>query len=368
MPEDTDREQSEAAVAANRELFARFRSRLDYEQVYDVGAPEEGEIPRVLYHYTTVAGLSGIISSKSFWASSVRYMNDASETTYAEALIHRVVSKKLAASAYPWILERIPIREGFANPYEFGLSPFIVCFCEDPDLLSQWRAYGVGTAGVSIGIDIRTLDPYRGWPANSVLAKVCYDSEQQVRRVEDRVERWLGRLQSLISDGMNEKHENIFWHAASTSLREALADLFLTFKDPAFREENEWRLIKLIDLREELRLAAEKRSDEQIRAAHDAARVTLPDWPEPPRIDRPQSYAEGLDIRFRPSAMGLIPYVEIPLVCHTGNFSGRLPLVEVVHGPSSHREISFESLRLFLEVHGYGAFTEVRDSMIPLRR
>src|ERR1700745_2358870 len=34
---------------------------------------------RTLYHYTTQAGLLGILTSKSIWASEIRFLNDATE-------------------------------------------------------------------------------------------------------------------------------------------------------------------------------------------------------------------------------------------------------------------------------------------------
>ena len=35
--------------------------------------------PKILYHYTTMDGLKGIIASKSLWATKIQYLNDASE-------------------------------------------------------------------------------------------------------------------------------------------------------------------------------------------------------------------------------------------------------------------------------------------------
>jgi len=36
---------------------------------------------RILYHYTRLDGLLGIVKSKSLWASNIYYFNDASEIT-----------------------------------------------------------------------------------------------------------------------------------------------------------------------------------------------------------------------------------------------------------------------------------------------
>src|SRR5258708_287861 len=44
-------------------------------------------IPDELFHYTDAKGLLGIIQDKSIWASSVYYLNDASEVRYGSDLL-----------------------------------------------------------------------------------------------------------------------------------------------------------------------------------------------------------------------------------------------------------------------------------------
>ena len=80
-----------------------------------------------------------------------------------------------------------------------------------------------------------------------------------------------------------------------------------------------------------------------------------------------EANAEGIDIQFRRSPVGLVPYVELPLADTAGVFTGRLPLWQVLQGPTSNPELSLESLRMYLESRGYGFHTEVRPSLIPLR-
>ena len=50
-------------------------------------------IPDVLYHYTTQAGLLGIIQSKQIWATSVLFLNDTTEINYAIKLIQENTNK-----------------------------------------------------------------------------------------------------------------------------------------------------------------------------------------------------------------------------------------------------------------------------------
>src|SRR6266699_2930071 len=40
-----------------------------------------------LYHYTSLNGLRGILESRAFWATDIRYMNDMSEAGYASNVV-----------------------------------------------------------------------------------------------------------------------------------------------------------------------------------------------------------------------------------------------------------------------------------------
>ncbi len=42
----------------------------------------ESQLPDVVYHYTTAAGLLGICTSKKIWATDIRYLNDSEEFQY----------------------------------------------------------------------------------------------------------------------------------------------------------------------------------------------------------------------------------------------------------------------------------------------
>ncbi len=113
-----------------------------------------GQVPERLYHYTTINGLMGILPNSSIWASDARFMNDSSELSYATDLIVRVVDEELEKVADPALKELFELRRGFTAIFDFGYEPrpFIACFCEDGDLLSQWRGYARGQAGISLGL------------------------------------------------------------------------------------------------------------------------------------------------------------------------------------------------------------------------
>src|SRR5436853_635204 len=55
------------------------------------------EVPRLLYHYTTWAGVEGILSSQTFWATAHDCTNDEAELVSANASIIDV-TKELRAN------------------------------------------------------------------------------------------------------------------------------------------------------------------------------------------------------------------------------------------------------------------------------
>lgn len=322
--------------------------------------------PRRLHHYTTLNGLTGITSSSSVWASDVRYMNDASELSYAVDLIAELVRGRLAEVGNDMLRPLLPTRFGFANAFEYGARPFVACFCEEEDLLSQWRGYRAGETGYSLGMDLSLVATVGDLPPNTYLRKVIYDPDVQRQQVGDVVDIWLETAASLLTADRGLHAEDVFPYPAIWALQEALAEHHLCFKHPAFAEEREWRLIKLVDVREELRLLDQQRTEEMLRATNERMRgmgVEIPDV----RTAWGEARAEGIDIGFRPSSVGLVPYVALPLRDRAGVFTGRLPLWQVIQGPTANPELALESLRMYLESGGYGFHTEVRPSQIPLR-
>lgn len=121
-----------------------------------------------------------------------------------------------------------------------------------------------------------------------------------------------------------------------------------------------------MNLPEELRLLDDQRHEEMLAATRERMRELGVEIPHTPDFGN-ASQAEGVDIQFRESTVGLVPYIELPLTDRAGVFTGRLPLWEVVQGPTAEPELSIESLGMYLESRGYGSHTELRPSGIPLR-
>ncbi len=191
-------------------------------------------IPVIIYHYTTGAGLLGILQEKAIWASKIHYMNDASELLtplkIASDTIQDLINKienpgstetKFKEQTYSIIREEI-------NSWE-RINCCVASFCTNGDLLSQWRGYGSPSSAYSIGFDtslfLKSLgnQPFKLYPCN-YFNDVDYDKEIRNFVLE------------IVEESIAKKH-----------LPEDFIGGFVTkaasMKYVYFEEENEWRFI-----------------------------------------------------------------------------------------------------------------------------
>ncbi|WP_165368508.1 DUF2971 domain-containing protein [Serinicoccus sediminis] len=318
--------------------------------------------PDLLYHYTSLDGLEGIITSSSIWASDPRFLNDSSELTYAAGLVDEWVQEAVSSSTSvsEQVKSYLPDLHGLVDMPAMGLHPFIACFCEEGDLLSQWRGYGSSQAPVSIGLSLRPSVSRLRLPNQTTLEKVVYDPNQQRAAVTEVVETWLITLAALLDDGF--PRSALLPEPAREALMRALREQYLCFKHPSFSEEREWRLIKLIDVDAEIEHALNVESDKMVAAAARKMKALGRTFERPPNL---AASREGVRVNFRKSAIGLIPYVELKL--HETSLPPRLPLRSVRHGPTAHPDLAVDSLRMFLRSCGYNPAVAVNASAVPLR-
>lgn len=190
--------------------------------------------PEHLFHYTDLDGVKGILSSKSLWMSKFTASNDISEITLAISHFQNFVASRVGALAEA---EGEFLREAAAQLDGFRRTNICVAsFCEQPDLLSQWRSYGNDGRGIALGFDTRTLLDLA--QRNSLrLWRCVYDQALHVRISNDLVTMLLESFRAARP-------------ATSAQRRELIAQFNATFllvapviKDHRFAEEQEWRLI-----------------------------------------------------------------------------------------------------------------------------
>ncbi|MEO6325613.1 MAG: DUF2971 domain-containing protein [Thermoanaerobaculia bacterium] len=181
--------------------------------------------PFPLFHYTTRAGLIGIVGNRTLRATDILHLNDASEFTYAVGLCKAVLVDEFELATQDKLL---PAVEAFAKGVTWDLDSavFVTSFSEHDDQLSQWRAYA-GTGGACIGFHFASLkEPVTKEPFK--LVQCVYDEHAQ----KDMMRALLKRAAAEVDPD-----------ASQQLLKVLLVQEAPAIKHPAFHEEAEWRLV-----------------------------------------------------------------------------------------------------------------------------
>src|SRR5688572_29517460 len=93
-----------------------------------------------LFHYTSPAGLKGILVSRRLWFTECRSLNDTSELTYAEQLIRATLMSEIPNVRAEY-REWLSAAAGIVGQMAAATQLYVASFCEQGDSLGQWRAY-----------------------------------------------------------------------------------------------------------------------------------------------------------------------------------------------------------------------------------
>ena len=118
--------------------------------------PRSQPVGDSLFHYTSGAGLHGIVNEQLLRATNVRYMNDAMELTDGREVLNRILEGEVDNRELPqglWLFWQLLRAHFLERPAQ---DCFATCFCEQDDLLNQWRAYGP-EGGFSLGFQSQSL-------------------------------------------------------------------------------------------------------------------------------------------------------------------------------------------------------------------
>lgn len=182
-------------------------------------------IPTVLYHYCTVDAFMGIIKSKKLRLSNLWHVNDSMEMLWGRNKIYSIFKE----------IFKTDITYQIHNEYMLNnKSAYASCFSEIGDLLSQWRAYADDGTGISIGFDLNQFEINKGYPFTSSvfdhsvkINKIIYSEVDQDKIISNIL---LFLKNTYISDDLQH-------HLSS------LGRFAPFFKNPAFEEEKEWRIV-----------------------------------------------------------------------------------------------------------------------------
>ena len=309
-------------------------------------------IPREVWHYTTIAGLQGIVSSGRIWATDVRFTNDKTEFIHAREIANKYLRAVKPDSPFAFPIDELSrmldkaFDEGALSPLENEV--FIASFSAAGDLMSQWMQYADSARGVSIAFDLRNIRPPTEIQIAVTFAPCVYPPKETRRLIgaslghfteivaeldnrsrdrswmEGQIRTWgiVQRIYGLGPDreGFEKKLKDQMRDRLLTAWRMTLFDLLRVAghcKNEAFSAELEWRLA----------------------------------------MSRPKNRPLVQKVLYR-GARGTIPYLESSLF----QPSEHLPIVRIRTGPLCEQN---DEIKRILDIHGYKV--PIIPSAIPLR-
>ena len=195
-------------------------------------------LDKELFHYTSSHGMQGILRERTLWLSDVTSFNDPDEIKYGARLVVdvlRQLEKQHDHQTSRDFLDgvRVYIEDfGRKTSHEF----FVTCFCENGNLLSQWRGYADQARGYSLGFNFSATTRLSG-DKEIFLRRVIYCKARQQNLVKGYIE---SACEAVRHCAPNHSELGSICLGAA----QAIFDMMLCFKHEAFAQEKEWRLFR----------------------------------------------------------------------------------------------------------------------------
>lgn len=273
-----------------------------------------------LYHYTNSGGFLGIVQSHSIWATEVRYLNDATELSNT---LERIggAAREVISEVHGHEAECLGAFPEWCRYLEgSGLSMFVTSLTRNGNLLSQWRGYSTGGQGYSIRFDASRLCELADRQGFRI-GRCMYDHSGQdsiAKRIVSYVRDAYARFDWKGTHVVNPARP---FDRFFQSLEADIITCAALLKNPAFLEEDEWRLISPLFAR---------------------------------------SNQQGF--RFRPARSCLVPYMTFNL---KGDDEQLTAITGAIVGPSNNPDQAIMSASMLLGQH-LSTFT-ISNPKVPLR-
>lgn len=263
-------------------------------------------LPKYLFHYTTTRSFVEIVDRKFLWLSNAIYLNDKEEIRFGIRLLRNLNKATLENHNISKIIDEIEKnldKEVFPEIY-------VASFCEDNDLLSQWRGYANNSGGICIGF--KSAEMWRLARENSgKITAISYRDIDGKMTAENKINAHNNReegLQDILGDAISKFR--------SSREKDVIHNLISSIKHDKFKEEKEWRVTML---------------GKNIKSE---------------------------DKKFREKNGILIPYFEL-------DFEPAKAISSVIIGPGENQDLIAKSVKNFLATKELNI--EVEKSTIPFR-
>lgn len=273
--------------------------------------------PYAVYHYTDVAGVTGILESGHLRARDINYLGDQREAAYGYGLVREHLRKRWRSND-PLVSELCLQAEVALDPARWTRHLFVACFSDDGDALTQWRSHGANGA-YAVGLRTGAVESIGVRQHRAELRRVIYAPDRQNALIDQLLERAVSVVRHAQS--LPEQERAGVLAVVVEFLSDHVVELVASFKRPTLKEEREWRLV----------------------VALDPAYAGERNW----------------QVRFASNAGHPVPYIDLD-VSPRGSVTAS-PVAEVVCGPIERGELAARSIQLLLKSRGHAA-ARVRQS------
>jgi Protein of unknown function (DUF2971) len=255
--------------------------------------------PEILYHYTTMEGLIGILQAREIWATHIFYLNDFKEFIYSQDLLNKILpEQRKNFKGLVGLFFAIEIENIFKDFSLLKMPFYIVSFSANGNQLSQWRAYSEKGSGFCIGFETEKLINI-GKELNLKLESCIYDDNLQHEKVESLVKKHFPELELIKRSNELDKEDK--FHKELDEFVINFFNISTILKDRSFEEENEWRMIS------------------------------------------PLIGTKNTQVFFRSGKSTVIPFIKFRL-----DLDGSFPIREINVGPTQQSDLSINAVRLLL--------------------
>lgn len=262
------------------------------------------ETDQILYHYTSLNSLMGMVETNRVWMSKATFLNDSNELYYFSSIVQSVIEKMKNFPDRPlwqmYIRELEKARARFLTEIEeSGLEVYIFSLSHTQDSLALWYNYAQGE-GYNIGFHAGGLleqgSSFSENP-NALHGYVMYSKEKQERVLEELL---LETFQLITAYEEKDALKALPGHFFSV-----MATCATFFKNPAFKSEEEYRLALI-----------RRKGDKQA------------------------------EVEFRARKGVIIPYITV-------EFDSQLPISHITIGPKNNIDVARNGVEHYLKSKGY---------------
>lgn len=322
---------------------------------------------KLLFHYCRNPIFGNIIKNKELWMSDIVDSNDYNEVRILLPGIFFAIEEEYKNNPFEFkYFEQEGIdavksiltfsEEMIERSYQKGvLTSFTACFCEQGDVLSQWRGYANDGTGCSIGFSLNELKKYCDNTKGLIkLVKVEYLDRKDISRVmSEKAKSVLEYFKTIYDETeaflykikREKPKSDLFFALLGVNIFDYIGTILidsLRYKYNTFKEEKEWRMFFASITKDKDYLFDDDKVNSALMKKYDKATNYLKDR-----------------IRFNVTEKNIIPFCPIDLKRISDN-----PIKQVIIGPKNSSKI--QDMNLFLAQNDFFK-TKVYYSKIAYR-